>query len=117
MTKAEKKLGVENLKLQGLVGDFVLSHNGRQGSGTGYRWVLPTIVGDLSVTIHDNINGGLVIFCRYEDPERAGAVLGQGFAGGFNPHSGKWNHHFDSGLDAEQCFKHWVNRLTQKNLI
>jgi hypothetical protein len=71
---------------------------------TYYEWAVETRAGMLSLTAY-----GHWIACRFEDVERA-KVFGLGY---LNPHSGKWNHHYEIGAgEAElEDFKRQLGRL------
>ncbi len=57
-----------------------------------YAWTFETAAGPLYC--HPIEDGA---FCRFAHPERAKAIIG---AGSLNPHSGKWNWHYNTpGLD------------------
>jgi hypothetical protein len=56
-----------------------------------YRLTLETKAGRLALHPDQNETTGLgTVFTRFDDPQRAVALLGQSV----NPHSGKWNHHY-----------------------
>jgi len=59
-----------------------------------YNYEIDTIVGLLR--IHVDADPAPAVFCRFEDPKRAAAEDMRFFVSGHvNPHSGKWNWHFD----------------------
>jgi hypothetical protein len=47
---------------------------------------------------------GLTVFCRFDEPERAIAILGRDAV---NPYSGKWNHHFGDAFTVDEAVKHF----------
>ena len=63
-----------------------------------YRFTLDTKAGRLALHPDQNETTGLgTIFTRFDDPQRAVAILGQSV----NPYSGKWNHHYFDGWTVE----------------
>lgn len=69
----------------------------------GATWVVPTRLGEWLVHEPSDPGTSLIsINTRFQNPERAGAVIASHAAGGqLNPHSGKWNHNWSLGLPTD----------------
>ena len=63
-----------------------------------YRFTLETKAGRLTLHPDPNDTMGIgTVFTRFDDPQRAVALLGQSV----NQYSGKWNHHYFDGWTVE----------------
>jgi hypothetical protein len=106
---SKSKLYVQELKLANLVWGYVLSHGGvtKKTDLESYSaWELPTEFGTLRLSEHFHPEtfpfagegATLTIFAQFAEPARSKHLFGA------NPHSGKWNFHFETA-NAEDAFK------------
>lgn len=68
---------------------------------------LATPLGGMRASIHGPDSRYYAVFCRFDDPARAARALGTSV----NPHSGKWNHHYDDDMDPRECVAEFATRL------
>jgi hypothetical protein len=85
----------------------LLALGANRNQGGLYDYTVATVAGILHVTVYDNW-----IACRFEEPERAKAISDTRL----NPHSGKWNHHYDdadftSRRTTQQCVDYFFMEL------
>ena len=106
---SKSKLYVQELKLANLVWGYVLSHGGvtKKTDLESYSaWELPTEFGTLRLSEHFHPEtfpfagegATLTIYAQFAEPARSKHLFGA------NPHSGKWNFHFETA-NAEDAFK------------
>lgn len=91
-------------KLKSLVTRYIADHGG--ASFGPCPWILPTICGDLQISMHDD--AWPTIFSRWDDVDKAVAQLGK-FR--MNPYSGKWNFHFPGEWTVQEMFDQWTREL------
>lgn len=74
----------------------------------GYDCTLQTEAGPLSVSVYDDW-----VACRFEDVDRAKALLPHGYHDRLNRHTGKWNHLYIgwSPRDALAAFVAAINEV------
>lgn len=85
--------------LREVVAAYVLSHGGAAAPRHSWEaigdpvweFTLPTIAGELSLTLHKTDPHS--VFMRFEDVDLAKEKLHAGARGNLNPYSGKWNFH------------------------
>jgi len=110
MTKQDRQ---ENLKLQRLVREYLAANGATKGGarmglsgllGGTYDWDLQTQAGLLGVTVDPDSTYLHRIFARFQDVDRAKALLDRLAVSHLNPHSGKWNFNWSLGATAKYMF-------------
>lgn len=96
--------------------DAYLRERGATWSDRGLgQYLIETPLGALTISPDPAYiaEGMLTIFARFDDPARACAKLNKARAlrGEVNPHSGKWNHHYDAGCTPENAFRDFKAHL------
>lgn len=96
--------------------DVYLRERGATWSDRGLgQYRLATPLGDIVISpdVAYIAEGGLTIFTRFDDVDRACAQLNKGrlLRGDVNPYSGKWNHHYDAWVTPENAFRDFKANL------
>ena len=113
-TKAQKALNSEfNTQARAFIRGLRSVDTTASYDGAPTRLDLETRLGILHISLY-----GTWVACRFEDVDRACAELNPGKLGQhhshLNPHSGKWNIHFDHHWPVEtrlQAFQQHVSRV------
>lgn len=103
MTKKERQRFVQKAV------ELLLSLGAKEIEGKLYRFSLQTKAGCLNLTPEENQSIGLgTLFTRFDDPTAARKLVD------CNRYSGKWNHHYFDGWDAETAvadLKFWLGKV------
>jgi hypothetical protein len=76
----------------------ILAAGGVETPGRMYEFQLTTRCGMLGLSVEENLTEGHgSVMCRFAEPDRAKGQTYQSC----NPFTGKWNHHYFDGTDAE----------------
>lgn len=101
-----KALEARLLELGAVPGEYRIGVSGLFG---GYMWKLETIAGPLLISCH-----GDWVATRFVEVEQAKPHVDHSYgSGGLNPHSGKWNVHFDYDHTVEQRMREMEYRLSK----
>jgi hypothetical protein len=99
-----KALEARLLELGAVAGDHRIGVSGIFG---GYTWKLETVAGPLLISCH-----GDWVATRFVDVDRAKEYVDHSYGSGeLNPHSGKWNAHFENYHSVEQRLRTMESRL------
>lgn len=76
-----------------------------------YKYAIETMAGSLYLSIHEAEKSAVFsVYCRFENPEKAKEIFGDGTYGRLNPYSGKWNYH---EYEAENLLQSLETNLTR----
>ena len=92
---------------------IIETYKATENTDNHYKWVLNTKAGKLYITIHDDNELVLGVFCKFDDVEKAKTILDPHSQTLLNPYSGKWNflssdvvellYNFNSELELIVC--------------
>lgn len=101
--KSEKRMKAFKEKVE----KILTALGGKKDSPFIYEWTVPTKAGGLFVSVHETPSEIFSIFCRFDEPQKAKEVMGEGHVSG----AGKWNFHMSDEKEILRLFEGCVKNI------